>query len=152
MWEYKVVSGTYSVDGANVFVKNPAGEGTLQQVLDHYGTERWELVSSHLDGVQREAVFVFKRPKGGAAAPISTAGAAPGAMAAAPAAASAPAARATGTFVDPDGEVVRRRAAGSPPAGGGRAAPIAPSPAPTAAPQPGGRRNRRDLDKLMRDD
>ena len=68
MWEYRVVSGHYNVDGANVFLKNPAGEGTLQLVLDHYGGERWELVSSSFDNVHRELVLVFKRPRAGAAA------------------------------------------------------------------------------------
>ncbi|MBI3725295.1 DUF4177 domain-containing protein [bacterium] len=121
MWEYKVVAGSYTVDGANVFVKNTAGEGTLQQILDHYGSDRWELVSSSLDNLNREVVIVFKRPKGGVAAM-----AAPSA-----AGAPAPAAPAGSRFVDADGEVVKRRTPGA---------------APGSA--PGGRRPKRDLDAL----
>ncbi|MEZ0230478.1 MAG: hypothetical protein ACAI25_17785, partial [Planctomycetota bacterium] len=85
MWDYKVVSGHYNVDGAQVFLKNPAGEGTLQVVLDHYGSERWELVSSSFDNVHREVVLVFKRPKGGAAVPPMAAPGFVGAAAPAPA-------------------------------------------------------------------
>jgi len=89
MWEYRVVSGHYNVDGANVFLKNPAGEGTLQLVLDHYGGERWELVSSSFDNVHRELVLVFKRPRAGAAA--------------------APPAVPAAVFVDPELGAVKRR-------------------------------------------
>ncbi len=89
MWEYKVVSGTYNVDGASVFLKNEAGEGTLQVVLDHYGSDRWELVSSSFDNIHREVVLVFKRPKGGAApAPAQSSGA---------------------VFVDPELGAIKRR-------------------------------------------
>ena len=152
MWEYKVVAGTYSVDGANVFIKNPAGETTLQQALDHYGSERWELVSSHLDGVQREAVLVLKRARAGVAlVPVAMPGAGP--MAAVAAAPAAPAGPPGKTFVDPDGEVVRRRAPGSPPAGGPRGTPSAAPPTASAPPTGAGRRrSKADLDKLARED
>lgn len=159
MWEYKVLAGAYFVDGGNVFIKNPAGEGSLQQALDHYGAERWELVSTHLDGVQREAVLVLKRLRAGAVAPPVAAMPAGVPVSAMPGPAPTPAAAPSGrTFVDPDGEVVRRRAPGSPPAAP-RSAPAAP-PAPTAAPPPsapapggtGRRRSKADLDRLARDD
>jgi hypothetical protein len=124
MWEYKVVTGHYNVDGANVFLKNPAGEGTLQVVLDHYGADRWELVTSSLDNVHREVVLVFKRPKGGAAAaPPPNMFAAPQAAAAAP------------VFVDPEGGSVKRRGVAAPPPGQG-----------------GGRRSKAELDKLAREE
>jgi hypothetical protein len=141
MWEYKVVTGHYAIDGANVLIKNPAGEGTLQQVLDHYGADRWELVSSTLDGVHREVVLMFKRPRGGVATvPIAMM---PG-MAVAPVVAAAPA-PAAAQFVDADGAVVRRRVPGSPPAGAPRGAP------PASGGRPG-RRSKADLDKLARED
>jgi hypothetical protein len=89
MWEYKVVSGTYNVDGVTVFLKNPAGEGNLQIVLDHYGADRWELVSSTFDNIHREVVLVLKRPKGG--------------VALAPAPSSGP------VFVDPELGTIKRR-------------------------------------------
>ncbi len=144
MWDYKVVSGHYNVDGANVFLKNPAGEGTLQVVLDHYGNDRWELVSTSFDNVHREVVLVFKRPRGGAAAPATAvpgfaAAAAPQPVYHAPAAA-APAAAAA-VFNDPELGTIKRRTPGSGPAG----------PAPQA-PGRGGRRSKADLDKLARED
>ncbi|HZU98244.1 MAG TPA: hypothetical protein VFF73_16180 [Planctomycetota bacterium] len=122
MWEYKVVTGTYVVDGANVFLKNPAGEGAVQVVLDHYGGERWELVTASFDNVHREVVLVFKRPKGGASA-VPQAAAAPAAAAA----------KAGPTFVDPEIGAIKRRS----PAGGQAG---------------GGRRSKADLDKLAGDD
>jgi hypothetical protein len=147
MWEYKVVTGTYSIDGASVIIKNPAGEGTLQQALDVYGADRWELVHVNLDGVQREAVLVLKRPKGGAGLPPL-----PPAMTALPAPPPPMPARAQG-FADADGEVVRRRGPGSPPAGNPRATPAAPPPsAPSQDASGKPRRSRRDLDKLMREE
>ncbi len=121
MWDYKVVAGSYTVDGSNVYVKSPAGEGLLQQLLDHYGGERWELASSTLDSLNREVVLIFKKPRGGVAAAAPHAAAVP-----------APAAPAGSRFVDADGEVVRRRS------------PAASSEAPAA----GGRRSKRDLDAL----
>jgi hypothetical protein len=68
MWEYKVITGTYSIEPGMVKIRNPAGEGALQQILDHYGADRWELVSIHLD-VTQNAVMILKRPKAGAGAP-----------------------------------------------------------------------------------
>lgn len=142
MWDYKVVSGHYTVDGASVFLKNPAGEGTLQVVLDHYGSERWELVSTSFDNVHREVVLVFKRPKGGAAAPVASApfaaAAPPPVYAAAPAAAPVAAAP---VFVDPELGAIKRRAPGAGPAG----------PPPQAGGR-GGRRSKADLDKLAREE
>lgn len=67
MWDYKVIAGRYSLDGADVVVENPLGRGTLQRILDHYGNEGFEMVSSHYDGINREIVIMLKRPRGGAA-------------------------------------------------------------------------------------
>jgi len=130
MWDYKVVTGHYNVDGAQVFLKNPQGEGPLQAILDHYGNDRWELVQSSFDNVHREIVLVFKRPKGGVA-PVAAAGAmfVPATPHVAP---QTPAA----VFVDPELGSVKRRA----PAGG------------TPAPTPGGRRSKAELDKLAREE
>jgi hypothetical protein len=75
MWEYKVITGTYSIEPGMVKVRNPAGEGALQQILDHYGADRWEVVTIHLD-VTQNAVMVLKRPKVGAGAPPMAAAAA----------------------------------------------------------------------------
>ena len=81
MFEYKVIAGTYAVDGAEVIVENPMGKGTLQRILDHYGKEGFELVSSHYDALNREIVLLLK--KGGAVmVATAPAGAAPAAMAA----------------------------------------------------------------------
>jgi len=65
VWEYKVVAGSYAVDGADVVVENPMGKGTLQRILDHYGNEGFELVSSHYDNINREVIMTLKKPKGG---------------------------------------------------------------------------------------
>ena len=97
MWDYKVIAGRYSLDGADVVVENPLGRGTLQRILDHYGSEGFEMVSSHYDGINRELVVLLKRPKGGVAAAAFGPGAAVGATAggrAAAAAAAEPAAAA----------------------------------------------------------
>ncbi len=66
MWDYMVIAGTYSLDGSDVVVENPKGRGTLQRILDHYGSEGFELVSSHYDNLNREIVVMLKKPKGGA--------------------------------------------------------------------------------------
>ena len=95
MFEYKVIAGTYAVDGSEVIVENPMGKGTLQRRLDHYGKEGFELVSSHYDSLNREIVLLLK--KGGAVM-----------VAAAPVAA-APAAAAAAAAVDDD-DLPRRRA------------------------------------------
>jgi hypothetical protein len=86
VWDYKVIAGRYSLDGADVVVENPLGRGTLQRILDHYGSEGFEMVSSHYDGINRELVVLLKRPRGGAAAAAFGPGAAVGAGAAAEAA------------------------------------------------------------------
>lgn len=126
MWDYKVIAGRYSLDGADVVVENPLGRGTLQRILDHYGGEGFEMVSSHYDGINREIVLMLKRPRGGAA----TAAFGPGAA--------VPATVGTvgrAAAVDPD--MPARRA----PAAGGAAA------------APGGRRrSKADLDRLARED
>ena len=101
MWDYKVVSGTYSLDGGDVVVENNLGRGTLQRVLDHYGSEGFDLVSSHYDPLNREVIILLKKPKPGFAP----------AVAAAPMAAAAPAASSD------DDELPRRR---KKPSGGGR--------------------------------
>ncbi len=67
MWEYKVIAGVYSLDGAEVVVENPLGRGTLQRILDHYGAEGFELASTHYDNINKELVMLLKRPKGGVA-------------------------------------------------------------------------------------
>ncbi len=67
MWEYKVIAGKYSLDGAEVMVENPLGTGSLQRILDHYSGEGFELSSSQFDHLNREAIILMKRPKGGAA-------------------------------------------------------------------------------------
>lgn len=82
MWDYKVIAGRYSLDGADVVVENPLGRGTLQRILDHYGSEGFEMVSSHYDGINRELVVLLKRPRGGTAAAAFGPGAAVGAAAA----------------------------------------------------------------------
>ena len=66
MWDYMVVAGNYSLEGADVIVENPKGRGTLQRILDHYGSEGFEVVSSHYDNLNREIVVMLKKPKGGA--------------------------------------------------------------------------------------
>lgn len=125
MWDYKVIAGRYALDGADVTVENPLGRGTLQRILDHYGAEGFELVSTHYDGINREVVLLLKRPKGGVAmAPV---------MAAQPAAAG-------GVMAGP---------AGFPPAA--RGAPAAAAKAEAAGGQ-GRRRSKHDLDRLARDD
>jgi len=126
MWDYKVIAGRYALDGADVTVENPLGRGTLQRILDHYGAEGFELVSTHYDGINREVVLLLKRPKGG--------------VAMAPMAVAQPAG-AGGVMAGP---------AGFPPAGRG-----APAQAPTAKAEAGGggrRRSKHDLDRLARDE
>lgn len=128
MWDYKVVAGRYSLDGADVIVENPLGKGTLQRILDHYGNEGFELVSTHYDGINREVVLLMKRARG----------VVPGAV---PMMA-APAAMGVGGYPAP------AHVAAAPAAPAARGAP-APAPgAPGARP----RRSARDLDKLARDD
>ncbi len=85
MYDYKVIAGRYSVDGADVTIENPLGRSTLQRVLDHYGAEGFDLVSAHYDGINREAVLLMKRIKGGVA-PVQLVAPAAAAAAAAPAA------------------------------------------------------------------
>lgn len=124
MWDYKVIAGRYSLDGADVVVENPLGRGTLQRILDHYGSEGFEMVSSHYDGINREIVLMLKRPRGGAAA----AAVGPGAAVAATVGTVGRAAA-----VDPDMPASRRA-----PAAGGAAQ--------------GRRRSKADLDRLARED
>ncbi len=79
MWEYKVIAGSYSLDGAEVVVENPLGRGTLQRILDHYGAEGFELASTNYDNINKEIVMLLKRPKGGVAmqpAPVAAGAAA----------------------------------------------------------------------------
>ena len=71
MWDYKVIAGIYALDGADLIVENPLGKGTLQRILDHYGSEGYELVSSHYDNINREVVVTLKRLKG-AGTPAAT--------------------------------------------------------------------------------
>ncbi len=127
MWDYKVIAGRYSLDGADVVVENPLGRGTLQRILDHYGAEGFEVISSHYDGINREIVLTLKRPRGGAA----TAAFGPGA--AVPASVGAT----LGTVgraapADPDMPASRR--------------------APAAGAAQGRRRSKADLDRLARED
>ena len=68
MFEYKVIAGIYSVEGAEVVVENPSGKGTLQRILDHYGREGFELVSTHYDNLNREIVLLLKKGQAVAAA------------------------------------------------------------------------------------
>lgn len=91
MWEYKVIAGVYSLDGADVVVENPLGRGTLQRILDHYGSEGFELASTHYDNINKELVVLLKKPKGGVVVqqPVMMGGAQVAAPAA-PAAAAAP--------------------------------------------------------------
>lgn len=99
MWDYKVIAGRYSLDGADVVVENPLGRGTLQRVLDHYGNEGFEMVSSHYDGINREIVVLMKRPRGGVpsvAAPMVAGAAAAADMPASRRGGAAPAAAARG--------------------------------------------------------
>ena len=77
MFEYKVVAGIYSVEGADVVVENPSGKGTLQRILDHYGREGFELVNTHYDNLNREIVLLLKKGAGVAGAPAMPAMAAP---------------------------------------------------------------------------
>lgn len=126
MWDYKVIAGRYSLDGADVVVENPLGRGTLQRILDHYGAEGFEMISSHYDGINREIVVLLKRPRGGAAATAFGPGAAVSASVG------------TGTMgraaapADPDMPPSRRASAA------GAAA--------------GRRRSKADLDRLARED
>lgn len=125
MWDYKVIAGRYALDGADVTVENPLGRGTLQRILDHYGAEGFELVSTHYDGINREVVLLLKRPKGGVAmAPMAVAAAQPAGVMAGP--------------------------AGFPPARGAPAPAAAQAPAASAG--GGRRRSKHDLDRLARDD
>ncbi|MCO5167232.1 MAG: hypothetical protein M9894_12840 [Planctomycetes bacterium] len=124
MWDYKVIAGRYSLDGADVVVENPLGRGTLQRILDHYGNEGFEMVSSHYDGINREVVVLLKRPRGGA----PTAAYGPGA-----AVASSVGTVGRAAAVDPDMPASRR--GGAP-----------------GAQQGGRRRTKADLDRLARDD
>lgn len=103
MFEYKVIAGIYSVEGADVVVENPSGRGTLQRILDHYGREGFELVNTHYDNLNREIVLLLK--KGG---PVAV-GVMP--MAVAPAAVAAAAS-------DDDDDLPARRRGGS--SGGAR--------------------------------
>ncbi|RMG15570.1 MAG: hypothetical protein D6731_08060 [Planctomycetota bacterium] len=80
MWDYKVVAGTYSLDGGDVVVENQLGRGTLQRILDHYGGEGFDLVSTHYDSINREIVLLLKKPRGGVVAPVAVPAAVPGAM------------------------------------------------------------------------
>lgn len=121
MWDYKVIAGRYSLDGADVVVENPLGRGTLQRILDHYGSEGFEMVSSHYDGINRELVVLLKRPRGGTAAAAFGPGAAVGASAGGRAA-----------TAEPEAAPGRRTPAGAGGSGGGR-------------------RSKADLDKLARD-
>lgn len=134
MWEYKVVTGTFQIEGPHVKVRNPAGEGYLPVILDHYGAERWELVTLHLD-VTQNLVAVLKRPKDGAA-PAAEAGSAAAAQAAVPAqpAAGAPRRRSGADLAALDDELPRRRSA------------------PGTGSPGSGRRNKADLDRLARED
>ena len=97
MWDYKVIAGRYSLDGADVMVENPLGKGTLQRILDHYGAEGFELSSTHYDNINRELVLLLKRPRGGVAAVVPAVQAhVPTVPGAAPAAATAPKAAGSG--------------------------------------------------------
>lgn len=125
MWDYKVIAGRYSLDGADVVVENPLGRGTLQRILDHYGNEGFEMVSSHYDGINRELVLLLKRPRGGTSAAAFGPGAA---VAASMGTVGRPAA------VDPDMPASRRGGGAAAAGGGGR------------------RRTKADLDRLARDD
>lgn len=87
MWEYKVIAGQYAIEGSDVIVENPLGRGTLQRILDHYTSEGFELMDTHLDNLNHEIVLTLRKSKGGVV-PTAAAPAASGRMpaAAAPAA------------------------------------------------------------------
>ena len=53
MWDYKVISGKYSLENGEVAIENSLGKGTLQRILDHYGSEGYELTSSNYDNINR---------------------------------------------------------------------------------------------------
>jgi len=75
MWEYKVIAGQYAIEGSDVIVENPLGRGTMQRILDHYTSEGFELLDTHLDNLNHEIVLTLRKPKGGvvvAAAPSVT--------------------------------------------------------------------------------
>jgi division protein CdvB (Snf7/Vps24/ESCRT-III family) len=121
VFEYKVIAGIYSVEGADVVVENPSGKGTLQRILDHYGREGFDLVSTHYDNLNREIVLLLK--KGGSVAAAGMP------LAAAP----APEAEAEAEAAEPDDEVpVPRRGK-------------------TMTKSDRSRRSKADLDRLYRD-
>ncbi len=76
MWHYAVVSGPYSFHEGQVMIQSNGGWWPLQQVLDFYGRQDWELVSADLKDSNQEAVCIFKRNKP-AEAPLPGAGPAP---------------------------------------------------------------------------
>jgi hypothetical protein len=67
MWEYKVIAGHYAIEGSDVIVENPLGRGTMQRILDHYTSEGFELLDTHLDNLNHEIVLTLRKGKGGAA-------------------------------------------------------------------------------------
>lgn len=113
MWEYKVIAGSYSLDGAEVVVENPLGRGTLQRILDHYGAEGFELASTNYDNINKEIVMLLKRPKGGVAMQGAPFAAAQGAMPAAMAPQMVPGARMAASLPDEADDLPPRRGGGS---------------------------------------
>lgn len=87
MWDYKVISGKYSLENGEVAIENSLGKGTLQRILDHYGSEGYELTSSNYDNINREIVLLLKRLKPGATLPVAAAPVSLSAPTSAPAAA-----------------------------------------------------------------
>tara|TARA_R110002072_G_scaffold93673_1_gene207576 strand:- start:600 stop:971 length:372 start_codon:yes stop_codon:yes gene_type:complete len=122
MWEYKVIAGQYAIEGSDVIVENPLGRGTMQRILDHYTSEGFELLDTHLDNLNHEIVLTLRKPKGGVVA-VPTSHTARMPVAAPAAAAAAPAS-------DDDDDLPPRRR--KPAAGGGR-------------------RSKAELDRLYRD-
>ena len=65
VWDYKVIAGTYELDGAELVIENPLGKGTLQRVLDHYGGEGVALgCGAELDRLDTETQGLILALKG----------------------------------------------------------------------------------------
>jgi hypothetical protein len=57
--EYKVIAGRYQIDGGDVVIENPMGRGTMQNILDHYSNEGFELVDSNFDNINHEVILTL---------------------------------------------------------------------------------------------